>query len=63
MSTRAHAAYGARQVPYFFKRYVLFRNVQPEILFEREKGEGELEKEAIRKDSERRVAMGGKEEV
>ena len=31
--TRDHAAYGARQVPYFFKRYILRQNVEPEKLY------------------------------
>jgi len=31
--TRDHAAYGARQVGYFFNRYVLRRDVQPEDLY------------------------------
>ncbi|GFF59857.1 putative MFS sugar transporter [Aspergillus udagawae] len=34
--TRFHAAYGLRQIPYFFKRYILRRQVKPEILYERE---------------------------
>jgi MFS family permease len=33
--TRDHAAYGARQVPYFFKRYLLRKNVEPEQLYEK----------------------------
>jgi Sugar (and other) transporter len=32
--TRDHAAYGARQVPYFFKRYILRQNVEPEKLYD-----------------------------
>ena len=31
---RVHAAYGARQVPYFIKRYILRRDVQPERLYD-----------------------------
>ncbi|KAF2267306.1 hypothetical protein CC78DRAFT_541754 [Lojkania enalia] len=34
--THVHAAYGLRQVPYFFNRYILRRKVQPETLYERE---------------------------
>lgn len=34
--TRFHAAYGLRQIPYFIKRYILFQNVMPEILYEKE---------------------------
>lgn len=32
--TRDHAAYGARQVPYFFKRYILRQDVKPENLYD-----------------------------
>ncbi|KAL1632495.1 hypothetical protein SLS56_003574 [Neofusicoccum ribis] len=32
--TSKHAAYGARQIPYFFQRYILRQNVQPEILYQ-----------------------------
>lgn len=35
--THVHAAYGLRQIPYFFNRYLFRRNVQPEDLFERER--------------------------
>jgi MFS family permease len=35
--TRVHAAYGLRQIPYFFRRYVLRRKVAPEDLFERQR--------------------------
>jgi len=31
--TRLHAAYGLRQIPYFINRYLLRRNVQPEVLY------------------------------
>ncbi|RJE27227.1 MFS sugar transporter [Aspergillus sclerotialis] len=34
--SRFHAAYGLRQIPYFIKRYILFQDVKPEILYERE---------------------------
>lgn len=34
--TRVHAAYGLRQVPYFFKRYIFRQHAEPEILYERE---------------------------
>ncbi|OOF94884.1 hypothetical protein ASPCADRAFT_171253 [Aspergillus carbonarius ITEM 5010] len=36
VSTRFHAAYGLRQIPYFIKRYILRRKVRPEILYERD---------------------------
>lgn len=31
--TRRHAAYGLRQVPYAFRRYVLRQNVRPEPIY------------------------------
>ncbi|KAE8445497.1 hypothetical protein EG329_013387 [Mollisiaceae sp. DMI_Dod_QoI] len=34
--TRDHAAYGIRQFVYFFKRYLLRQNVEPEQLYEKE---------------------------
>jgi len=34
--THLHAAYGLRQIPYFFRRHVLMQKVKPEILYERE---------------------------
>ncbi|KAL7650186.1 hypothetical protein ACMYSQ_011988 [Aspergillus niger] len=34
--TRFHAAYGLRQIPYFFRRYILRQKVRPEILYERD---------------------------
>lgn len=34
--THIHAAYGLRQVPYFFKRYLLRQHIEPERLYERE---------------------------
>ncbi|KAI9869352.1 MAG: hypothetical protein M1813_000141 [Trichoglossum hirsutum] len=34
--TRIHAAYGARQIPYFFRRYILRRDIQPERLYEQD---------------------------
>ncbi|KAI9718245.1 MAG: hypothetical protein M1812_004235 [Candelaria pacifica] len=34
--THIHAAYGLRQVGYFFKKYLLRQHVEPEILYERE---------------------------
>lgn len=34
--THVHAAYGLRQVGYFFRRYILRQNVKPEILYQRE---------------------------
>ncbi|KAJ5641764.1 hypothetical protein N7490_005764 [Penicillium lividum] len=36
--TKFHAQYGLRQIPYFAKRYVLRRNVKPEVLYESEVG-------------------------
>lgn len=34
--TRDHAAYGWRQLGFFFKRYLLRRDVQPERLYEQD---------------------------
>lgn len=34
--SHVHAAYGIRQVGYFFRRYVLRQDVKPEILYQRE---------------------------
>jgi hypothetical protein len=34
--TRFHARYGLRQVRYFFMRYLLRRDVRPEVLYEKE---------------------------
>ncbi|KAF2005149.1 proton myo-inositol cotransporter [Amniculicola lignicola CBS 123094] len=34
--THIHAAYGLRQVPYFFRRYFLRQKIEPEKLYERE---------------------------
>ena len=34
--THVHAAYGIRQIPYFFRRYLLRQNVKPEQLYQRE---------------------------
>lgn len=34
--TRLHAQYGLRQIRYFAKRYILWMDVQPEILYEKE---------------------------
>ncbi|KAF2016999.1 putative MFS sugar transporter [Aaosphaeria arxii CBS 175.79] len=34
--THIHARYGLRQIPYFFKRYILWQNVEPEKLYERD---------------------------
>jgi hypothetical protein len=31
--TRVHAAYGLRQINYFISRYLLRRNVEPEVLY------------------------------
>jgi hypothetical protein len=36
VSTTFHAKYGLRQIPYFVNRYLLRRNVKPEILYEKE---------------------------
>ena len=38
LPTHAHAAYGLRQVPYFFKRYILRQHVEPERLYELDEG-------------------------
>ena len=38
--THIHAAYGLRQIPYFVKRYILRRSIEPERLYEFE-GTGE----------------------
>ena len=46
--TRVHAAYGARQVPYFFKRYLLRRDVQPERLYDVDGDDGEADKRVWR---------------
>lgn len=43
--THVHAAYGMRQIPYFFKRYILRQNVQPEKLYEWDQGKGVEEEE------------------
>ncbi|KAJ5466678.1 hypothetical protein N7539_009407 [Penicillium diatomitis] len=40
VSTRFHAAYGLRQIPYFVNRYLLRRDVEPERLYEKEEGGG-----------------------
>lgn len=35
--TRLHAAWGLRQVPYFFKRYIFRQtDLKPEVLYEKE---------------------------
>ena len=39
--THVHAAYGLRQIPYFFKRYLFRQHVEPEILYERDDGDNE----------------------
>ncbi|KAL5043076.1 hypothetical protein BDW71DRAFT_200122 [Aspergillus fruticulosus] len=36
VSTKFHARYGLRQLPFFFKRYIFRKKVQPEILYERD---------------------------
>lgn len=41
--TRFHVKYGLRQIPYFFKRWVLWRDVRPEILYEKEEVEMDQE--------------------
>lgn len=40
--THVHAAYGLRQIPYFFKRYVFRQHAEPEILYEREEDNQEM---------------------
>ena len=52
MPTHAHAAYGLRQVPYFFKRYLLRKHVEPERLYELDKG-GESGEMGYDHDAER----------
>ena len=32
--THLHAAYGLRQIPYFFKRYIFQQRIEPERLYE-----------------------------
>ena len=39
--THVHVAYGLRQIPYFFNRYVFRREVEPENLFARGGDDGE----------------------
>lgn len=34
--THVHAAYGIRQIGYFFRRYLLRQDVKPEVLYQRE---------------------------
>ncbi|CAI7607930.1 unnamed protein product [Penicillium bialowiezense] len=36
LPTRIHAGYGLRQIPYFTKRYLFGKDIEPEILYERE---------------------------
>ena len=36
VSTKAHAAYGIRQVGYFFRRFILRQHVEPEVLWQDE---------------------------
>ncbi len=38
--SRIHAAYGLRQIPYFFRRYILWQHIEPERLYKREDIEG-----------------------
>ncbi|KAL4960702.1 uncharacterized protein BDV14DRAFT_138355 [Aspergillus stella-maris] len=38
VSTRFHAKYGLRQVPYFIKRYIFRKDVPKEVLYERDDG-------------------------
>jgi Sugar (and other) transporter len=43
--THLHAAYGLRQIPYFFRRYLLFdKSVKPEVLYELETEEEAVER-------------------
>jgi hypothetical protein len=44
--THVHAAYGLRQIPYFFGRYVMRRDLKPERLYERETEEDRRASEA-----------------
>jgi len=45
--THLYAAYGLRQIPYFFRRYVLVHKVKPEILCERETEEDRRMSQAV----------------
>jgi len=45
--TRVHAAWGARQIPYFIKRYILRRDVKCEVLYHRDD-----EDEVVRKEKD-----------
>lgn len=51
--TRVHAAYGWRQLGYFFKRYLLRRDVEPERLYERE--DVDYRDDSFEKESETEV--------
>jgi len=44
--TRTHAAYGLRQIKYFINRYIFFRKVQPEVLYQREEYDVDHEEKA-----------------
>ena len=39
--THVHAAYGLRQIPYFIRRYLFRRHIEPERLYEKEEEEEE----------------------
>jgi hypothetical protein len=45
--THLHAAYGLRQIPYFFRRYLLRQDVKPEILYQRETEEDRRMSEVV----------------
>jgi hypothetical protein len=38
--THVHAAYGLRQIPYFFHRFILRKDVQPEVLYQQADDDG-----------------------
>ncbi|KAL5340384.1 hypothetical protein BJX70DRAFT_396892 [Aspergillus crustosus] len=42
VSTKFHAKYGLRQIPYFFKRFLLKKAVQKEVLYERDDSSADL---------------------
>jgi hypothetical protein len=44
--THVHAGYGLRQIPYFFGRYIMRRDLKPERLYERETEEERRASEA-----------------
>jgi MFS family permease len=53
--TRAHAAWGLKQIPYFFGRYILRRDIQPPRLVEREIVDSRSVKPEVASDPTARV--------